>query len=245
MYEIAGKLEEKILGVRFSNDNDIAIYLKQAGWCEVFKVNIPGFFYRYGYLFFVSRIPKVLGVFLIGYALGRSDFYKNIRQHKKTLYIIIVAGLLIGLPANYMLAYYMSSHSADYWKLNMYGLYQTIAYSLGVVPLALVYVAVFMLAFQTAMGKKLLSVLAPVGKMAFSNYVLQSVIGTVVFLGPGLGYISQTGPVYNTLFGLLVFTGQVIMSNLWLRYFNYGPVEWLWRSLTYRKMQPMRIMANC
>ena len=236
-----GETLDKILFNRvISNQNGIAIFLKQASWWEVLKANVSGFFYRYGYLFFVSRIPKVLGMFLIGYALGRSGFYTNIERNKKTLYIILAAGLLIGLPANYYLARYMTYFMDDYWQLQTNGLYQTIAYAFGVVPLALAYVAIFMLTFQNATGKKLLSVLAPVGKMAFSNYILQTLVGSIVFLGAGLGYIQMVGPVWYTVFGILVFMVQIGISHLWLQYFNYGPLEWLWRSATYKQWQPMR-----
>jgi len=121
-------------------------------------------------------------MFLIGYVVGRFRiFYKNITQNKKILYGLIVFGLLVGIPANYYLAYYMSGNEADYFNLKINGLYQTIAYALGVVPLAMCYVAVFMLSFQSAIGKKILSVFAPVGKMAFSNYILQSLIGNFDF----------------------------------------------------------------
>lgn len=240
MFEAGTRVDKMILNTVISDDKGIADYLKQASWWQVLKANISGFFYRYGYLFFVSRIPKVLGMFLIGYALGRSEFYKNIHRHKKTLYIIIAAGLIIGLPANFYLARYMTYFMDDYWQLKTNGLYQTIAYALGVVPLALVYVAIFMWAFQSNAGKRLLSVFAPVGKMAFSNYIFQTMVGSVLFLGAGLGYIGQVGPFCYTIFGVLVFMVQVMLSHAWLQYFNYGPVEWLWRSATYKHWQPMR-----
>lgn len=236
----AAKLDKKILHTSLSSEKEVAAYLKNASWWDALKANVSGAFYRYGYLFFVSRFPKVLGVFLIGYALGRSNFYNYVSTHKKILYYIIVVGLLVGLPANYMLAHYMSNNMGDYWQLKTKGLYQTIAYALGVVPLAMVYVAVFVLAYQTTVGKKILNPLAPVGKMAFSNYIFQTVVGSVVFLGAGLGYIGQVGTVYGTLFAFLVFIVQIIISNFWLRYFNYGPVEYLWRSATYKKWQVMR-----
>lgn len=214
--------------------------MKNISWWEVLKGNMAGFFYRYGYLFFVSRVPKVLGMFLIGYVVGRSDFYKNILQHKKILYWVIGVGLVIGLPANFYLARYMTYYDADYYGLQTKGLYQTIFYALGVVPLALVYVSVFMLSFQTQTGKKILSVLAPVGKMAFSNYILQSLVGNFVFLPPGLGYMGQIGPVYYTIFGIGFFIIQIILSTIWLKYYNFGPLEWLWRSATYKKWQPLK-----
>jgi uncharacterized protein len=214
--------------------------MKNANWFDILKGNMAGFFFRYAYLFFVSRIPKVLGMFMIGYVVGRSDFYKNILQHKKILYWVIATGLIVGLPANYFLARYMSNFEGDYYELKINGLYETIAYAFGVAELAMVYVAVFMLSFQTAAGKKILSVLAPVGKMAFSNYILQSLVGNFVFLGPGLGYSGQVGPFWYTILGIGFFIIQIILSTVWLKYFNYGPLEWLWRSATYKKWQPMK-----
>ncbi len=219
---------------------DLLKALESVTWWDFLKNNISGTLRRYNYLFFVSRVPKVLGMFLIGYVVGRSDFFRNITQHRKLVYIIIAAGLLIGLPANYMLAKQMQEHMGDYFELKQNGLYQTIYYTLGVVPLALAYVGLFMLAFKTKSGNRLLTLLAPAGKMAFTNYIMQSLIGNFVFFSLGLGYMWKVGPVYYTLFAIVVFTGQVIISTIWLKYFNYGPVEWLWRSATYKKWQPFR-----
>jgi uncharacterized protein len=120
----------------------------------------------------------------------------------------------------------------------MHGWYRTIAYALGVAPLAMAYVAFLMLIFQASLAKKILLVFAPVGKMAFSNYILQSLIGNFVFLGAGLGYMEKVGPVYYTIFGVMVLILQVICSSIWLRYFYFGPLEWIWRSATYKRWQP-------
>ena len=238
MNELGIKVTSNMLPIK--SQEDYMALMQHGSWWDQFKVNVGGVFFRYGYLFFVSRIPKVVGMFLIGYVIGRTDFYKNIVQHKKLLYYLIGIGIVVGLPANYYLAYYMTWHDGDYYGLKTNGLYQTIFYALGVVPLALLYVSVFMLSFQANTGRKILSVLAPVGKMAFSNYIMQSLIGNFVFLGAGLGYMGTVGPVYYTMFGILVFIGQIIISTIWLKYFNYGPLEWLWRSATYSKWQVMK-----
>ncbi len=243
----AGGWVDRHLSPQFNNLNNQEEFMnamKKANWWEVFKTNVGGFFYRYGYLIFISRISKVLGMFLIGYVIGRTDFYKNIMQHKKTVLWVIACGFIIGLPANYFLAHYMSTAMGDYFQLKHKGMYQTIVYALGVAPLALAYVGCFMLLFQKAVCKKTFSLIAPVGKMAFSNYISQSLIGNFVFLGAGLGYMGQVGPVYYTLFGIGVFIIQVIISTIWLTYFNYGPLEWIWRSGTYKKWQPMRKNKN-
>ena len=226
--------------LNIKSEEEFMNVMNNGTWWDVLKSDIGGIFFRYSHLFFVSRISKVLGMFLIGYVIGRTDFYKNIMQHKKLLYYVIAVGIIVGLPANYFLAHYMSTAMLDYFMLKEKGMYQTIAYALGVAPLAMAYVGLFMLSFQTAAGKKILSVLAPAGKMAFSNYIIQSLIGNFIFLGAGLGYMGKVGPVYYTLFGVAVFIIQVILSTAWLKYFNYGPVEWLWRSATYKKWQPFR-----
>lgn len=219
---------------------DVEKIVKDLTWWDFFKNNLSSFFYRYSYLFHVSRISKVLGIFLIGYVIGRSDFYKNLAQYRKLVYIVIVSGLLIGLPANYFLAKQMQDHMGDYFGYKQNGFYQTIYYAFGVAPLALAYVGLFMLAFQARPLNKFLSLLAPVGKMAFSNYIMHSLVGNFVFFSAGLGYMWKVGPVYYTIFGILVFIIQIIISTIWLKYFNYGPIEWVWRSATYKKWQPMR-----
>jgi len=238
----AGGWVDSQLNPQFNNIKsyeEFVAAMKDSNWWDVFKMNVAGFFYRYGYLFFISRIPKVLGMFLIGYVIGRTDFYKNIMQHKKIVYWVIGVGFAIGLPCNYFLAHYMATAEGDYFNLKEKGMYQTIVYAFGVAPLALAYVGSFMMLFQNAGFKKIISLIAPVGKMAFTNYIMQSLVGNFVFLGAGLGLMGQLGPVYYTLFGVGFFILQIIISTIWLKYFNYGPVEWLWRSATYKKWQTM------
>lgn len=241
-YQTGSQLEEKLLGINSQATYDN--FLQNGSWFDHLIGNVSGFFYRYGYLFFVSRIPKVLGMFLIGYVIGRSDFYKNLSQNKKKVYWFIGLGLLIGLPANFQMAQLMSSFNGDYYGLKINGWYQTIFYALGVVPLSLAYVGILMLGFQTKIGHKLLLLISPVGKMAFSNYFMHSLIGNFVFLGAGLGYVGKVGPVYYTIFAILVFVFQIILSTVWLKYFHYGPIEWFWRSLTYKKRQVFRVNSN-
>ncbi len=238
LFGIGDTVDGKLTGI--VSDETFQAYIKNANWFDILKSDIGGFFYRYGDLFFQSRFPKVLGMMLIGLVVGRSNFYKNIFQHKKLLYYIIALGILIAIPANYMLAGYMEAKDGSYYRFKMNGLYRTIVYAIGVAPLAAAYIAMFMLAFQSATGKKIMSVFAPVGKMAFTNYIMHTLIGNFVFLNAGLGYMGKVGPVYYTLFAFIVFIIQIFTSTIWLKYFNYGPIEWLWRSATYRKWQPLR-----
>jgi uncharacterized protein len=98
-------------------------------------------------------------------------------------------------------------------------------------------------AFENRAMHKILSLAQPVGRTAFSNYILHSIVGIITFYGIGIGFglMGQFGPFAWTVFGVLFFACQVGLSNLWLRRYRFGPVEWIWRSLSYRKLQPVRI----
>ncbi len=233
LFHLGDKVLQNLIGK--NNFTNINIFKEHLSWLDYVKINIGGFFYRYGDLFFVSRIPKVFGVFLIGFVIGRTNFYKNFNQHKKTIYWIIGIGLFIGLPSNFILSYFITYYNDDYNNLKLNGLYQTIVNAIGVVPLALAYVFMLMLFFERNLGKRILSSVAPIGKMAFSNYILNSLIGNYIFVSAGLGYSRMVGPFYYTILGLLIYGMQIIISTLWMKYFNFGPIEWLWRSLTYKK----------
>mgnify|MGYP000856825128 CR=1 FL=1 len=81
--------------------------------------------------------------------------------------------------------------------------------------------------------------LAPAGRMALSNYLLQSLVCTGIFYGYGLRYFEQMPRVWQLPFALALFALQVLMSRCWLHWFRFGPMEWLWRSVTYLRVPPM------
>ncbi|MCW3787294.1 DUF418 domain-containing protein [Plebeiibacterium sediminum] len=196
--------------------------------------------YRFAYLFFVSRIPKVLGAMVIGFVIGRSEFYSKVLKHrKKTLWVSII-GLMVFVPLNYMLITYFEDSSA-YYALQVKGLYYTIVYAFSVFPLALVYMLIIALLYENSVIQKLLKPVCAVGRTAFSNYIMHSVVGIIVFYGIGLGFMQQLGPLAWTIFAVILFSLQILVSNIWLRYFKFGPVEWIWRSLTYKKLQLLAV----
>lgn len=221
-----------------ANSDDITVIQQSHSIVTDIKVNMANVPFRYAYLFFVSRISKVLGMMLLGFVIGRSGFYKRINEYKKQLLWFVLIALIVSLPANYMLAKYME-HPENYYNLKMEGWYETVVYAFGVAPLALVYTILIAWMFQQNWIQHILKLIAPVGKMAFSNYMLHSIVGFVVFHAIGFGYMQQVGPFAWTVFAVLVFLAQIIISTVWLKYFEFGPVEWVWRSLTYGKKQPL------
>ncbi len=207
------------------------------------KITLADAPYRFAYLFAVSRIPKVLGAMLIGFYIGRTDLYSKIMKHKKVVFRTTIAGLIVFIPLNYLLEGFLKNEQA-YYQHQIEGLYYTLADALTVFPLALVYMMALALLYEKKWIQKILKPVLAVGKTAFSNYVLQSFIGIILFYGIGFGLAEQFGPLAWTVLAVIVFSFQMILSNLWMKYFRFGPLEWIWRSLNYRKIQPLRIANN-
>jgi len=127
-----------------------------------------------------------------------------------------------------------SSLSGDFWTFLSY-----VTLAGGVVPLACGYSAAIALIVLSRQWE--LSWFAPVDKMALSNYIFQSIIAITIFYGIGFGYAGSFGYSINMVIALAIFAWQVAFSMIWLRYFRFGPVEWVWRQMTYGKWIPLRI----
>jgi len=112
---------------------------------------------------------------------------------------------------------------------------------LGTIVLALGYGAAILSIAHFEHGKRVLGWAAPLGRMAFTNYVAQSLIFGWIFYGYGLGLFGQLGITQTLAIGIAVYAAQVLFSAWWLRRYRYGPLEWLWRSLMYGVRQPMLV----
>ncbi|MDH5832537.1 DUF418 domain-containing protein [Luteimonas kalidii] len=112
---------------------------------------------------------------------------------------------------------------------------------LASLPLALGYLSLLMLGLGTRALARPLSWLAPAGRMALTHYLLQSLVASTLFYGYGLGLWGQVGRAGQVLLVLVVFALQVAASHWWLARFRFGPMEWLWRWLSYGARPPMRV----
>lgn len=111
----------------------------------------------------------------------------------------------------------------------------------GTILLALGYAAAIIGIANLASGKTMLGWAVPLGRMAFTNYLVQSLIFSSVFYGYGLGLFGRLGAASTLAFGVAVYVAQVLFSKWWLGRYRYGPVEWLWRTLMYGAAQPMSL----
>jgi uncharacterized protein len=110
----------------------------------------------------------------------------------------------------------------------------------GSLLISLGWVGLIMLLCKHDLMRPITRSLAAVGQMAFTNYIMQTVLCTLIFYGHGLGLFGRVERVGQIAIVFGIFVLQMIVSPIWLRYFRFGPLEWLWRSLTYWKPQPMR-----
>ena len=151
---------------------------------------------------------------------------------------MFVVGLGVGLPLSYLRLQPLIEHQFDFYtiiKNEPFEFYEIsrVFRSLGIFGLV-------MLMYKSGWFKWLFALMRPVGQMAFTNYLMQSFLCGLIFYGVGFGLFSklQRYEMYYVVLGVWIV--QIIYSHLWLRYFQFGPLEWLWRSLTYWKRQPIK-----
>ncbi len=184
-------------------------------------------------------IPQVLAFFLCGLYAGRKGFFKDIPAHIPMFKKIRTWGLLLGGLFLLLYALIDSSVLSVHPLLN-YSLLSGINYiaSIFIFP---AYVSLIILGAQSGFWKIILSPLAEAGKMALTNYLSQTLICVIIFYGYGFGLYGRVSVSEGILITIAIFLVQVAWSNIWMRKFRYGPMEWFWRLLTYKKKQPFMI----
>ncbi len=207
----------------------------RGGWLEQMQHRVP-FSFEFQTIFFLMFFWKPAGVMLLGMALYKLGALSG--QRSTRFYAALVAvGALVGLPA---VIYGVHLNEASGWSVE-WGMFhgQQINYWASVL-VSLGYVGVVMLVVKSDALKWLTARLAAVGQMAFTNYLLQTIICTTIFYGHGFGLFGEVSRVQQFGIVLAVWILQLAVSPLWLRRYRFGPFEWLWRSLTYGAQQPFR-----
>ena len=174
-------------------------------------------------------------MFVLGLAAGRRDLARHAVDHRALLRRVRTWGLVIGLPLAALLAAGMSL-LPTLSALMCLALNGAVAGPL----LAMAYAAGIALLWQRPGWQRWLRPLAAMGRMALTNYLLQSVIATLLFYGYGLGLARRVSPSLALLIAAAILAGQILISGWWMRRYRFGPAEWLWRTLTYGARQPLR-----
>lgn len=190
--------------------------------------------------FFIFVIWKVLGLMLIGMALLKLDVF-TARRATGTYVRLAAFGFAVGLP---IVAFGLWQNFRHGWTVE-YSMFFGAQYNYwGSAFVSLGYVGVFMALVSAGVLRGALSRLAAVGRTAFSNYIFQTLAATTIFYGHGLGLFGSVERTGQVAIVVAIWTVQLIVSPVWLRHFRFGPLEWVWRSLTYGEKQPMRRIAR-
>ena len=212
-----------------------------SGWKEWRNWQASAWAYRFSYLIESNRIPKVLGMFLFGLYAGRKMIYANLADHIIMFKKLRKWGFIVGIPTSIA----MTVFEFDGKEVpNPWGLLDSVLYAVSVVPLALAYVSAVCRFWIRTKGNNKWQVLAPVGRMALTNYLMQTILSIIIFYGLGFGLGGNIGPAVFFPIAFAIYICQVVYSNWWFKHFNYGPMEWLWRQLTYGKRLPLRKVVN-
>jgi uncharacterized protein len=180
-------------------------------------------------------LPRTVALMLIGAAAWRADLFRTGSRANRCLPLLAAVGILVGLAL-------AVTHENDWLRLGWRT--DLVVERLGTVLLAGGYAALIIWATQQARGRKLLAWAAPIGRMAFTNYLMQSVIFGWIFYGYGLGLFGKVEVTAALAIGIAVYVLQVAFSAYWLQRYLYGPVEWLWRAAMYGTWQPLRRAAS-
>lgn len=179
-------------------------------WDSLFMMVIGIWMYRKGWLTGEAKTTTYVGMIIIGFGVG------------------------LGLRIYWFYQFWQQDWAMDYVMLNLLAAQPTRLFiAVGVIGAVQLFV-------RMSFGHLVKEGIAAVGRMALSNYMSHSIVFALVFYGFGLGLYNSLSGWQTFGLGLLIFAVQMIVSPLWLKYYRFGPVEWLWRSLTYGKRQPMR-----
>jgi uncharacterized protein len=206
----------------------------QGSYLDIVRANAAGYWGRFVDLPSLGFDLEFLGKILLGYHAGRIRFFDTIESRYPTLRRILVAGLLAALLSE-LAVYGLTSPASSSRIVPIFNRGLRIVQSTGT---AAFYVAGITLLFRYPAFKRILAVFSPTGRMAVTNYLTQSVMAVFFFYGIGLGFIGTITPLTTLVFPLVFYACQVGASHIVLRHFQMGPIEWVWRRVTYASGTP-------
>lgn len=222
-------------GVFGITEDHYAYWLQeQTTYTGMLQFLVQGAFERMTEFIDGNRYFKVLGLFVLGFYIGRNRLYARLEEIRPLLRKVLVVGFAWGLPLSFVYAYSCMMHHP--WGLTAH----TALYTFSVFPLAFGYVATMALAYLRFGETTLTRFFATPGRVALSCYIGQTLFGILLFYGVGFGLGAHIGLVWVLLITFAVFLVEVLLAHLRLRYFHFGSLEWIWRMLTYGKYIKLR-----
>jgi uncharacterized protein len=217
--------------------------IRNADLIGLWKYNLGRLSTKFRFQLESGRIFVTYGFFLLGMYAGRRRWFempddsrpvfKKICRKSGWLVLGTLLTALCIIAVNFILKMQ--------WENNrIIGFVFSILVDINSACMVVFYVSGLTLLMYRQRWQKLLFPMASVGKLALTCYLGQTFLGLLLFHGIGYGLIGQTSPAFNWLIGIVFFIIQMQLGRLWLRYLSYGPIEWLWRSLTFFTWYPLR-----
>ena len=217
------------------NENNFASWLlKSDTYSDVHAFLMQGAVERMWEFVLGQRYFKVLGLFLLGYYIGKQQIFKYLDENLALLIKVAKICCCVGLPLS--MVYVWRSMSLQ----PLGQVFHTIIYTFSVYPLGIAYMSLISIIYVKTKASSIWQILAYPGRMALTCYILQSTFGMIIFYGIGLGLGMTSGLFFTEIVAVLVFTIEIVLSAFWLKFFNFGPLEWIWRMLTYGKVFKIR-----
>ena len=188
------------------------------------------------YLWMTAPLPLML----VGFFIGRSKILERQHDEIPNLRRAFWLGLGVGIAGMWYSGILFGRATMAGWDPWIW-FAGSVLWAMAAGLMALGYAAGIVLLVQRDFWKTCLKPLQAVGRFALTNYLLQTLICTTIFYSYGFGLYGKVSPVYAVLLVIAIYLLQVVLSSLWSRRFMFGPAEWLWRSATYGRLQPMRI----
>ena len=178
---------------------------------------------------------RIEGMMLMGVALFKLGFF-SAKVPKRVYWTVLLMALFVGIP---IIAYGTRLDILTGWPARESFFFHFQFNYWASILVALGWASAVMLVYQSQ-WRRFTARLAAVGRMAFTNYLMDTFVCTFIFYGFGLGMFGKLSRMEQAGVVLAIWAAQLIISPIWLKHFRFGPFEWLWRSLTYLKAQPFR-----
>lgn len=185
--------------------------------------------------------PRFLGMFLLGLLVWRKGLVRSLSERKDLLVRCRNWGLAVGLPLNVAASAMTEAYHPDPLGYSPLILSINALWAVGTPFLSLFYVAQTALLVRSPEWLARLRPFEAVGRTALSNYLLQTLICTTIFYSYGLGLYGKVGPAVGLLLTLAIYAALLAASAWWVKRFAFGPMEWVWRSVTYLRRPPFAL----
>jgi len=224
-------------GAQFFRAAQHAYEVKQSGTlAELAYVNFTnGLLSKFAFMIFTGRLWITFGLFLLGMCAGRLEIFRDTEANRAFFRRLLWPSAAVAVATTIV----EIVHPSSFQIASVVDLLSAFSFTVQQVTLSAFYVAAVTLLYWRRPSGGLLPALAPLGRMGLTTYLGQSVFGIVLFYGLGFGMLGKLGVAAAVGAGIAFYVLQVLLARAWMARFSLGPVEWLWRSLTYFKLQPI------